>query len=47
MALEEWQNPIVQQIGCRDWCLGAVELGKRHLGVGVHEGLLVDPANAF
>jgi hypothetical protein len=27
--------------------LGAVELGKGHLGVGVNEGLLVDPPNTL
>src|SRR6266498_1310501 len=47
MAVEEWQDPVVQKIGRRDWRLAIIELGEGHLGVGVDEGLLVDPPHAL
>src|SRR6266567_3652449 len=47
MAVEEWQDPVVQKIGRRDWRLAIIELGEGHLAVGVDEGLLVDPPHAL
>ena len=43
MAIEEGNDPVVEQIGRCDRRLAIVELGAGHLGVGVDEGLLVDP----
>jgi hypothetical protein len=37
--------PVVQQLGGGDRGLAVVELGERHLGVSVDEGLLVNPPN--
>ena len=47
MLLEEWQYPVVQEIGCRDRCLAIIELGEGHLGVRVDEGLLIDATHAL
>ena len=44
---EERQHPVVEQIGSRDRRLGGVELGRSPLGVGIDEGLLVNPADAL
>ena len=43
----EWQHPVVEQVGRGDRRLGGVEFGMGHLAIGVHVGLLVDPANAL
>lgn len=45
--LEHRQYTIVEKIRCGDRRLGRVQLAGRDLGVGVHERLLVDAANAF
>lgn len=45
LGLQEGQYPVIEQIRRGDRRLGGVELGKRHLGVGVHEGLLIHPAH--
>jgi hypothetical protein len=47
MAVEERQYPIVQKIGRRDRRLAIIELGEGNLGVGVDEGLLVDPPHTL
>jgi hypothetical protein len=47
VLLDQRQDPIVQEIRCRDRRFRRVQLGTGHLGVGVDEGLLVDPADAF
>jgi len=39
----ERHHAVVQQVGGGDRGLAVVELGKGHLGVGVDEGLLIDP----
>jgi hypothetical protein len=47
MALEQWQHAVVEEIGRRDRRLSIVELGTGDLGVGVDEGLLIDPPDAL
>jgi hypothetical protein len=47
MAVEERNDPVVEQISCRDRRLSIVELGAGNLGIGVNEGLLVDPTDAL
>jgi len=37
----------LSKVGGRDRGLGGVELGGRHLGIGVDLGLLIDPAHAL
>ena len=43
VGIEERDHPVVEQLGRADRRLTVVELGERHLRVGVDEGLLVDP----
>src|SRR3974377_1255213 len=45
--LEEWQYSVIEQIRRRDRRLAIVQLGASDLGVGIDEGLLVDPTNAL
>ena len=47
VAVEEREHAIVQKIGRRDRRLAIIELGEGDLGVGVDEGLLVDPPDPF
>jgi len=47
MLIVEWQNSVVEQVSRGDRCFGCVELGLRHLGIGIHIGLLVDASDAF
>jgi hypothetical protein len=47
MLIEEWQHPVVEQIGRRDRRLAIVELGTGDLGVAIDEGLLVDAPDAL
>lgn len=44
---KERQNPIVQQIGGGNRRLGGIQLGKRHLAVGVDKRLLVNAADTL
>ena len=46
-AFEQWKHTIVEQIRRRDRRLAIVELGADHLGLGVDEGLLIDPPHAL
>ena len=43
VAVEERDHAIVQKVGRGDRRLAIIELGAGDLGVGVDEGLLVDP----
>src|SRR6266536_3546094 len=45
--LEEWQYPVVQQVGRGDRRLAVIQLAESDLGIGVDEGLLVDPPDAL
>ena len=47
LSIEEWQDTVVQEIGCGNRRLAIIELGKDDLGIGVDEGLLVDAADAL
>ena len=47
VLLVEGQNPIVQEIGRRNRRLAIIKLGEADFGVGVDEGLLIDPSDAF
>src|SRR5262249_27866477 len=47
MGVEEWQDAVIQEIGRRDRGLAIIEFGEGNLGVGVDEGLLVDPPHAL
>jgi hypothetical protein len=47
MLVIERHDPVVEQFGCGDRRLAVVELGKGDLGVGVDEGLLIDPPDAL
>ena len=47
VVLEEGQHPIIEQVGRGNGHLGRVHLGKAHGGVGVHCGLLINPAHAL
>ena len=39
----ERHHSIVEDLGRGDWCLAIIELGEGDLGIGVDEGLLVEP----
>ena len=47
MLFEERQRPVVEQFRRGDGRLAIVELGASDLGIGIDEGLLVDPADAL
>src|SRR6266568_1350346 len=47
VLLEEWQYPVVQQVGRGDRRLAVIQLAESDLGIGVDEGLLVDPPDAL
>ena len=45
--LEEGEHAVVEEIGRNKGVLSVVELCRDRFGIGVDEGLLVDPADAF
>src|SRR6266567_5380519 len=45
VLLEEWQYPVVQQVGRGD--RPVIQLAESDLGIGVDEGLLLDPPDAL
>jgi hypothetical protein len=45
VLVEERHDAVVEQVGGGDRGLAVIQLGERHLRVGVDEGLLVDPAH--
>jgi len=47
MAFKERQHYIIKRIGRCDSCFLSIELGKSDAAIGIHEGLLVNPAYAF
>ena len=47
MLCEEWQHPIIVQVGGGDRRLGCVALGRGPLRIGIDEGLLVNAANSL
>jgi len=40
-------HPVVEDLGRGDRCLAIIELGKGDLGIGVDDGLLIDPADTL
>src|SRR5262249_53881765 len=40
-------NPVVEDLGRGDRGFAVIELGEGHLGVGIDEGLLIDPPDAL
>jgi hypothetical protein len=47
MLVEERHDAVIQQIGRGNQCLAIVELGERHLGIGVDEVLFVDASDTL
>ena len=44
---KEWDDAVVQQVGHRDRGFLGIEFTDRHAGIGVDEGLLVNPPHAL
>src|ERR1700759_1603732 len=44
---KERQNPVIEDVRRRNSMLSFIELGEGHPGIGIDEGLLVDPAHTF
>ncbi len=40
-------HPVIEDLGRGDRCLAIIQLGEGDLGVGVDEGLLIDPPDAL
>ena len=47
MLVVERHHPVVEDLGRGDRGLAVIELGEGDLGVGVDEGLLIDPPDAL
>jgi hypothetical protein len=47
VLLIEQHHPVVEYLGRGDRGLAIIELGEGHLGIGVDDGLLVDPPHAL
>ena len=47
VRITEGHHLVIEEIGGRQRRLAVVELGKGYLGVGINEGLLVNPAYAL
>ena len=47
VLFEEWQDPIIKDVRRRDSMLGFIAFCEGDPGIGIDEGLLVDPAHAF
>src|SRR6202022_3315060 len=47
LFVEERHDPIVQEIGCRDWRFWILGVWEWQLRIGVNKGLWVDAANPF
>ena len=45
VLVEERHDAVVDQVGGGDRGLAVIQLGERHLRIGVDQGLLVDPAH--
>ena len=42
--IEERDHPVIEQVGRHQRGLALIELGEGQLGVGINEGLLINPA---
>ena len=47
VGIKERDPLVIEEIGSGERGLAVIELGKAHLGVGIDEGLLIDPADAL
>ncbi len=47
MCLKEWQNLVIEHVGCCDGCFGGVELRKGDLAVSIDKRLLIDTPYTF
>ena len=47
LDLEERQDPVIEQVRRGNRRLGRIQLRRGPLRVGIHEGLLIDPAHAL
>lgn len=47
MFLEEEKDSEVEHVGCRDRRFGSMNFRCSSLGIGVHNGLLIDASNNF
>ena len=47
MLVVERHHPIIEDFGCGDWGLAVIELGKDNFGVGIDDGLLIDPPDTL
>jgi hypothetical protein len=45
MLVIKRHHPVVEDLSGGDRCLAVIELGKGDFGIGVDDGLLVDPAD--
>ena len=43
----KWHHPIIENFGCSDRGLAVIKLGKGDFGVGIDDGLLINPAYPF
>ena len=47
VLIVEWHHPVVEDLGRGDRGLTVIELGKGDFGIGVDDGLLIDPADTL
>src|SRR5262249_51834611 len=47
VLIVEWHHPVVEDLGRGDRGLTVIELGKGDFGIGIDDGLLIDPADAL
>ena len=47
MLVIKWHHPIIEDLTRGDRGLAIVEFGKGNFGVGIDEGLLVDPPDTL
>ena len=47
MLVIKRHHSVVEDLGGGDWCLAVVQLGKGDFGIGVDDGLLIDPTDTL
>jgi hypothetical protein len=47
VLIVERHHPVVEDLGGGDRCLAIVQFSKGDLGIGVDDGLLIEPADAL
>jgi len=40
-------HPVIEDLGCGDRGLAIIQFGEGDLGIGIDEGLLIDPPDAL